>query len=91
MVAKTMMKYIHCIQSAEWAAATAHKITQELPAGRTYLRETTSTCVALLTSASSAGYAKTQSLRFCLALGETWLKDPNLEVSIPAGTYGLCV
>lgn len=32
-VAKTMMKYIHCIQSPEWAAATAHKITQELPPG----------------------------------------------------------
>ncbi|XP_047447768.1 kinetochore-associated protein 1 [Mugil cephalus] len=56
-VAKTMMKYIHCIQSPEWAAATAHKITQELP----------------------PGYEKTQSLRFCLALGEAWLKDPNLE------------
>lgn len=25
---------------------------------------------------------KTQSLRFCLALGETWLKDPKLDVSI---------
>ncbi|KAM6931090.1 kinetochore-associated protein 1 [Xenentodon cancila] len=56
-VAKTMMKYIQCIQSPEWAAATAHKITQELP----------------------PGYEKTQSLRFCLALGEAWLKDPNLE------------
>ncbi|KAM3610515.1 uncharacterized protein V6R79_005093 [Siganus canaliculatus] len=56
-VAKTMMKYIHCIQSPEWAAATAHKITQELP----------------------SGYEKTQSLRFCLALGDAWLKDPNLE------------
>ncbi|XP_070712166.1 kinetochore-associated protein 1-like [Pempheris klunzingeri] len=56
-VAKTMMKYIHCIQSPEWAAATAHKITQELP----------------------PGYEKTQSLRFCLALGDAWLKDPNLE------------
>ncbi|CAG5923423.1 unnamed protein product [Menidia menidia] len=56
-VAKTMMKYIQCIQSLEWAAATANKITQELP----------------------AGYEKTQSLRFCLALGEAWLKDPNLE------------
>lgn len=32
-VAKTMMKYIQCIQSLEWAAATAHKITQELPPG----------------------------------------------------------
>lgn len=32
-VAKTMMKYINCIQSPEWAAATAHKITQELPPG----------------------------------------------------------
>uniref|UniRef100_A0A3P9MGD6 Kinetochore associated 1 n=1 Tax=Oryzias latipes TaxID=8090 RepID=A0A3P9MGD6_ORYLA len=30
-VAKTMMMYIQCIQSPEWAAATAHKITQELP------------------------------------------------------------
>uniref|UniRef100_A0A3B4VCT3 Kinetochore associated 1 n=1 Tax=Seriola dumerili TaxID=41447 RepID=A0A3B4VCT3_SERDU len=59
-VAKTMMKYIHCIQSLEWAAATAHKITQELP----------------------PGYEKTQSLRFCLALGDAWLKDPNLEVCI---------
>ncbi|XP_071339118.1 kinetochore-associated protein 1 isoform X1 [Trachinotus anak] len=56
-VAKTMMKYIHCIQSSEWAAATAHKITQELP----------------------PGYEKAQSLRFCLALGDAWLKDPNLE------------
>uniref|UniRef100_A0A3Q1IHY5 Uncharacterized protein n=1 Tax=Anabas testudineus TaxID=64144 RepID=A0A3Q1IHY5_ANATE len=57
-VAKTMMKYIHCIQSPEWAAATAHKITQELP----------------------SGHEKTQSLRFCLALADAWLKDPNLEV-----------
>ncbi|XP_018523951.1 kinetochore-associated protein 1 isoform X1 [Lates calcarifer] len=56
-VAKTVMKYIHCIQSPELAAATAHKITQELP----------------------PGYEKIQSLRFCLALGDTWLKDPNLE------------
>ncbi|XP_008288071.1 kinetochore-associated protein 1 [Stegastes partitus] len=56
-VAMTMMKYIHCIQSPEWAAATAHRITQELP----------------------PGYEKTQSLRFCLALGDAWLKDPNLE------------
>uniref|UniRef100_A0A3Q2WT44 Kinetochore associated 1 n=1 Tax=Haplochromis burtoni TaxID=8153 RepID=A0A3Q2WT44_HAPBU len=58
-VAKTMMKYIKCIQSPEWAAATAHKITQELP----------------------PGYEKTQSLRFCLALGDTWLKDPHLDVN----------
>uniref|UniRef100_A0A3Q4H4T1 Kinetochore associated 1 n=1 Tax=Neolamprologus brichardi TaxID=32507 RepID=A0A3Q4H4T1_NEOBR len=58
-VAKTMMKYIKCIQSPEWAAATAHKITQELPPG--------------------LSYEKTQSLRFCLALGDTWLKDPHLD------------
>ncbi|XP_029017996.1 kinetochore-associated protein 1 isoform X2 [Betta splendens] len=56
-VAKTMMKYIQCIQSPEWAAATAHKITQDLP----------------------AGHEKTQSLRFCLALADAWLKDPNIE------------
>uniref|UniRef100_A0A8C7Z999 Kinetochore associated 1 n=1 Tax=Oryzias sinensis TaxID=183150 RepID=A0A8C7Z999_9TELE len=56
-VAKTMMMYIQCIQSPEWAAATAHKITQELP----------------------PGYEKTQSLRFCLALGDAWLRNPNLE------------
>uniref|UniRef100_A0A3B3YVA8 Uncharacterized protein n=1 Tax=Poecilia mexicana TaxID=48701 RepID=A0A3B3YVA8_9TELE len=59
-VAKTMMKYIQCIQSLEWAAATAHKITQELP----------------------PGLEKTQSLRYCLGLGEAWLKDPNLEVCV---------
>lgn len=35
-VAKVMMKYIHCIQSTEWAAATAHRITQELPPGQVY-------------------------------------------------------
>ncbi|XP_034727450.1 kinetochore-associated protein 1 isoform X2 [Etheostoma cragini] len=56
-VAKAMMEYIYCIQSPEWAAATAHKITQELP----------------------PGYEKTKSLKFCLALGDNWLKDPNLE------------
>lgn len=56
-VAKSMMRYIHCIQSPEWAAAIAHKISQELP----------------------PGYEKAQSLRFCLALGEAWLKDPNLK------------
>ncbi|KAM9810904.1 LOW QUALITY PROTEIN: kinetochore-associated protein 1 [Neosynchiropus ocellatus] len=56
-VAETMMKYIQCIQSPEWAAATAHKITQELPPGN----------------------EKTQSLRFCLGLGESWLKNPNLD------------
>nr|XP_020458071.1 kinetochore-associated protein 1 [Monopterus albus] len=56
-VAKTMMTYIQCIQSPQWAAATAHKITQELP----------------------PGLEKTQSLGFCLTLGEAWLKDPNLE------------
>uniref|UniRef100_A0A665X5B7 Kinetochore associated 1 n=1 Tax=Echeneis naucrates TaxID=173247 RepID=A0A665X5B7_ECHNA len=56
-VAKTMTKYILCIQSSEWAAATAHKLTQELP----------------------PGYEKTQSLRFCLSLGDAWLNNPNLE------------
>ncbi|XP_033947948.1 kinetochore-associated protein 1 [Pseudochaenichthys georgianus] len=56
-VAKTMMKYIQCIQNQELATATAHQIAQELP----------------------AGYEKTQSLRFCLALGDAWLKDPNLD------------
>nr|XP_019956518.1 PREDICTED: kinetochore-associated protein 1 isoform X3 [Paralichthys olivaceus] len=61
-VAKTMMKYIHCIQSTEWAAATAHKITQELPPGK----------------------EKAHSLRFCLGLGDAWLKDPNLEESARA-------
>ncbi|CAL8347314.1 unnamed protein product [Lota lota] len=56
-VAKTIMDYIRCIQNPEWAAATAHKIAQELP----------------------PGIEKTQSLRFCLALGDTWLKDPKIE------------
>ena len=36
-------------------------------------------CVA---SPFSAGIEKTQSLRFCLALGDTWLKDPKIEVRI---------
>lgn len=58
-VAKAIMRYIHCIQSPEWAAATAHRIAQELPPGN----------------------EKTQSLRFCLTLGEVWLKDPSLEES----------
>jgi len=33
-LAKTIMDYIRCIQSPEWAAATAHKIAQELPPGQ---------------------------------------------------------
>ncbi|XP_034548642.1 kinetochore-associated protein 1 isoform X2 [Notolabrus celidotus] len=61
-VAKTMMAYIQCIQSPEWAAATAHKITQELPAGQ----------------------EKMQSLKFCLVLGDAWLKEPNLEEAVRA-------
>lgn len=93
-VAKTMMKYIQCIQSPEWAAATAHKITQEIPPGLTCRLNTTITlcaqCVciyALNCFLLSTGYEKTQSLRFCLALGNAWLKDPNLDVSIPAEKY----
>uniref|UniRef100_A0A3Q2EJQ6 Kinetochore associated 1 n=1 Tax=Cyprinodon variegatus TaxID=28743 RepID=A0A3Q2EJQ6_CYPVA len=35
-VAVNMMKYIQCIQNLEWATATAHKITQELPPGLSY-------------------------------------------------------
>ncbi|KAJ8380268.1 hypothetical protein SKAU_G00010460 [Synaphobranchus kaupii] len=31
--AKTIMDYVLCIRNPEWAAATAHKIAQELPAG----------------------------------------------------------
>uniref|UniRef100_A0AAY5JYA4 Kinetochore associated 1 n=1 Tax=Esox lucius TaxID=8010 RepID=A0AAY5JYA4_ESOLU len=56
-VAKTITGYIRSIQNPEWAAATAHKIAQELPPGT----------------------VKTQTLNFCLALGESWLKDPKLE------------
>ncbi|KAJ8005659.1 hypothetical protein DPEC_G00120230 [Dallia pectoralis] len=56
-VAKIIMGYIQSIQNPEWAAATAHKIAQELPAGT----------------------VKTQTLKFCLTLGDSWLKDPNLE------------
>uniref|UniRef100_A0A1A8IE11 Kinetochore associated 1 n=1 Tax=Nothobranchius kuhntae TaxID=321403 RepID=A0A1A8IE11_NOTKU len=66
-VAKTMMKYIQCIQSPEWAAATAHKIAQELP----------------------AGYEKTKALEFCLALGDAWLKDPDLEEAARAPSLPL--
>ncbi|XP_061116053.1 kinetochore-associated protein 1 [Conger conger] len=55
--AKTIMDYVLCIKNPEWAAASAHKIAQELP----------------------AGVEKTRSLKFCLALGDKWLKFPNLE------------
>ncbi|KAJ8415551.1 hypothetical protein AAFF_G00425310 [Aldrovandia affinis] len=55
--AKTIMDYVLCIKNPEWAAATAHKIAQELP----------------------PGVEKTTSLKFCLALGDKWLKVPNLE------------
>lgn len=86
-VAKAMMKYIHCIQSSEWAAATAHKITQELPPGQIYPSDSSAVTISCLCACNElalcfTGYEKTQSLRFCLALGDAWLKDPNLEVSI---------
>ena len=94
-VAKTMMQYIQCIQSPEWAAATAHKITQELPPGLTLKKRKVchntslhSTLVwALSCFLFSTGYEKTQSLRFCLALGDAWLKDPNIEVCASVFTY----
>lgn len=47
-VAKTMMKYIKCIQSSEWAAATAHKITQELPPGLSFTFDSTLDCEGCL-------------------------------------------
>ncbi|MEQ2165338.1 hypothetical protein GOODEAATRI_015724, partial [Goodea atripinnis] len=83
-VAKTMMKYIQCIQSLEWAAATAHRITQELPPGLSCILAATLYCTVwlymhLIGTRFSKGLEKTQSLRFCLGLGEVWLKDPNLE------------
>lgn len=86
-VAKTMMTYIHCIQSAEWAAATAHRITQELPPGQIVPSDSSAIPILCLCARTEvflcpAGYEKTQSLRFCLALGDAWLKDPNLEVSV---------
>ncbi|KAL4646609.1 kinetochore-associated protein 1 [Arapaima gigas] len=56
-IAHTIMDYVLCIKNPEWAVATAHKITQELP----------------------PGIEKTKSLKFCLALGEKWLKVPDLE------------
>ncbi|XP_049618952.1 kinetochore-associated protein 1 isoform X1 [Syngnathus scovelli] len=56
-LAMTLMRYILCIKNQEWAAATALKITQELP----------------------PGYEKTQSLRFCLAIGKTWLAQPDID------------
>ncbi|KAG7480993.1 hypothetical protein MATL_G00062040 [Megalops atlanticus] len=56
-MAKTIMDYVLCIKNPEWAAATAHKIAQEIP----------------------PGIEKTRSLMFCLALGDKWLKLPNLE------------
>uniref|UniRef100_A0A8C9TIM5 Kinetochore associated 1 n=1 Tax=Scleropages formosus TaxID=113540 RepID=A0A8C9TIM5_SCLFO len=56
-IAHTIMDYVLCIKNPEWAAATAHRIAQELP----------------------PGIEKTKSLKFCLALGEKWLKVPDLE------------
>ncbi|MEQ2210490.1 hypothetical protein XENOCAPTIV_014401 [Xenoophorus captivus] len=92
-VAKTMMKYIQCIQSLEWAAATAHRITQELPPGLSCILAATLYCtvwlyVHLIGTRVSKGLEKTQSLRFCLGLGEVWLKDPNLEVCEAARARG---
>lgn len=58
-VAKTMMKYIQCIQSPEWAAATAHKITQELPPGLTCRLDAANTlllCLYACTELFSALY-----------------------------------
>lgn len=87
--AKTMMKYIHCIQNTELAAATAHNITQELPPGQESNKNGCNLlppqfmleCPALLNLClPPPGYEKTQSLKFCLALAEARLKEPNLEV-----------
>lgn len=86
-VDKVMRNYIHCIQSSELATATAHRITEELPPGK---NDPSDSCCAnpyFLCACSElflcfTGYEKTQLLRFCLALGDIWQKDRNLEVSL---------
>lgn len=86
-VDKAMRNYIHCIQSSELATATAHRITEELPPGKDDSSD--SCCAELLFCVQQnklflcfTGYEKTQLLRFCLELGDTWQKDRNLEVGL---------
>lgn len=85
-LAKTMMKYINCIQNTELATATVHNISQELPPGQESSQEGIhpgeSWSALLNLCLPPAGYEKTQSLKFCLALAEAQLKEPNLEVII---------
>lgn len=94
-VAKTMMKYIQCIQKQEWAAATAHKITQELPPGvirRLMLNSVYYVCPFVLNRfLLFVGHEKTQSLRCCLAIADAWLKDPSTEVSVLRLLLQFCV
>ncbi|KAM3867492.1 kinetochore-associated protein 1 [Diretmus argenteus] len=73
-VAKTMMEYIHCIQSPEWATATAHKIAQELPPG---IEKTQSLrfCLAL-----SSAWLKNPNLEEAArSRGETFLSKLKLQ------------
>lgn len=86
-VDKAMRSYIHCIQSSELATATAHRITEELPPGKNDPLVTHLFLFLLLFFWTElflcfTGYEKTQMLRFCLALGDSWQKDRNLEVRL---------
>ncbi|XP_037536314.1 kinetochore-associated protein 1 [Nematolebias whitei] len=73
-VAKTMMKYIQCIQSPEWAAATAHKITQEIPPGFEKM-----TALKLCLSLGEAWLKDPNQEEAARARGETFLSKLKLQ------------
>lgn len=86
-VDKALRSYINCIQSSELAVATAHRLTEELPPGKNDPSHSCSywsffLCPSTKLFLCFTGYEKTQLQMFCLALGDTWQKDRNLEVSL---------
>lgn len=95
-MARTIMDYILCIRNPEWAAATIHRVSQDLPPGQAksaaisrklshgWSTEENHLDVFFLPT----GIEKTKSLKFCLALGEKWLQVPELEVSNPEHILG---
>ncbi|XP_017269121.1 kinetochore-associated protein 1 [Kryptolebias marmoratus] len=85
-VAKTMMKYIKCIQSPEWAAATAHKITQEIPPG---FEKTTA--LALCLSLGEAWLKDSNQEEAARARGETFLSKLKLQFQRSATENALIV
>lgn len=86
-VDKAMRKYIQCIQSSELAAATAHRITEELPPGKNDPPDSCFTDLSCCVHVPSCFYAS-QVMRRHSCWGSVWLLGiPGRKIKILRSVY----